>query len=121
MTLQEFLLFFTAILLSSAGQALLKLGAIKLGKVNSSNFFSHLLNILVTPELLAGLFLYGFSAMLFILILTRVKLSVAGPAVSLGYIFSVMIGYFMFKETISTTHMIGLALIICGVILVVQR
>lgn len=121
MTLQEFLLFLGAVLVSSGGQAFLKLGAIKLGPVEAGNAIEKVLNILRTPELLIGLMFYGLSAVLFILVLTRVKLSVAGPAVSVTYIFSVLMGYFIFKEAISVRHLIGLGLIVCGVVLVVKR
>lgn len=121
MTPQEFLLFLAAILVASGGQALLKLGALKLGPVEAGNAIEKVFNILRTPELLIGLAFYGLSAVLFILVLTRVKLTVAAPAVSLTYVFSVMIGYYFFKEAITTRHLIGFVLIICGVVLVVKR
>ncbi|MBM0743935.1 EamA family transporter [Phormidium sp. CLA17] len=121
MTLQEFFLFLSAILMASGGQFLLKLGAGKLGKVSANNFVSHILNIALTPELVAGLALYAFSSIFFILVLTRVKLSVAGPAISISYIFSVLLGYFFFQESISRHHLIGLGLIVAGVVLVVKR
>jgi len=120
-TFQEFLLFLSAILMASGGQFLLKLGAVKLGKVNASNFVSLILNIALTPELVAGLVLYAFSSIFFILVLTRVKLSVAAPAVSISYIFSVLLGYFVFNESISRYQVFGLGLIVAGVILVVKR
>jgi multidrug transporter EmrE-like cation transporter len=120
-TLQEFFLFLSAVLMASGGQFLLKLGAGKLGKVNASNAVSHILNIAQTPELVAGLALYALSSILFILVLTRVKLSVAGPAISISYIFSVLLGYFFFDESISRQHLVGLGLIVLGVILVVKR
>ncbi|MEX0267522.1 EamA family transporter [Leptolyngbyaceae cyanobacterium UHCC 1019] len=121
MTLQEFVLFLSAILMASGGQFLLKLGAGKLGKVNANNFISLILNIALTPELIAGLALYAFSSIFFILVLTRVKLSVAAPAVSISYIFSVLLGYFIFNESISRYQVFGLGLIIAGVVLVVKR
>jgi drug/metabolite transporter (DMT)-like permease len=120
-TFSEFCLFLAAVLTASGGQFLLKLGAMKLGRVNTSNAVSHLTNILLTPELLAGLALYGISAFLFILVLTRVKLSVAGPAVSMGYVISVLLGHFVLHESISVKHLIGLGFIICGVILVINN
>ncbi len=116
MTLSEFLLFLAAILVSSGGQAFLKLGALKLGPVEAGNAIEKV----ITPELLVGLLFYGVSAVLFILVLTRVKLSVAAPAVSITYIISVLIGYFFFQESITMRHLIGFALIICGVVLVVK-
>ncbi len=107
--------------MASGGQLLLKLGAVKLGKVNANNVVSHILNIASTPELVAGLAVYAFSSILFILVLTRVKLSVAGPAVSISYIFSVLLGYFIFNESISRYQLAGLGLIVGGVILVLKR
>jgi len=35
-----------------------------------------------------------------LLLLTRVKLSIAGPAIALVYVFSVLLGYFVFRESV---------------------
>lgn len=121
MTLREFLLLLISVCTAAIGQFLLKLGAVKLGRVSGSNALTHILGIVTTPELIFGLSLYGLSAILYILLLTRVNLSVAGPAVSIGYIISVMIGYFYFKEAIPLSRVIGLGFIICGVVLVVWK
>jgi drug/metabolite transporter (DMT)-like permease len=119
--LQEFLLLLMSILTSVAGQFLLKAGALKLGRVSATNAVNHILNIATTPELLAGLAFYGLGAIAYILLLTRVNLSVAGPAVALVYVFSVLVGYFIFKEPIPISRLAGLALIISGVLLVVWQ
>lgn len=120
-TLPEFGLFLIAILMSVAGQWLLKAGALKLGQVNATNLTSHVLGILTTPELLSGLACYGLGAIAYILVLTRVKLSVAGPAVALVYVFAVLVGYFVFREPIPFSRVIGLGLITCGVLLVIWK
>ncbi len=121
MTPQEFFLLLISVMFSTLGQLFLKLGALKLGKVTSSNFINHVLSIIITPELLIGLMCYGIGAISYILVLTRVKLSVASPSASLIYIFSVLLGYFVFHETITITRFFGLTLIIWGVILVVWK
>lgn len=121
MTPSEFGLFLISILMSVAGQWLLKAGALKLGKVSTDNWLSHVLGILTTPELLAGLTCYGLGAIAYILLLTRVKLSIAGPAVALVYVFSVLLGYFIFQEPIPLSRVVGLGLIICGVLLVIWK
>jgi drug/metabolite transporter (DMT)-like permease len=107
-----------SIIASVSGQFFLKAGALKLGKVNSGNLVRHVLSIVITPELLTGLLCYGLGAITFILLLTRVKLSVAGPAVALTYVFSVILGYFVFHEQIPGIRLVGLAFIVCGVVLV---
>ncbi|MFE1745900.1 EamA family transporter [Coleofasciculus sp. H7-2] len=117
----EFGLFLISILASVAGQFLLKAGALKLGRVNAVNWNSHLLSILSTPELLAGLACYGLGAFVYILLLTRVNLSIAGPAVSLTYVFSVLLGYFIFREAIPLSRVVGLGLIVSGVVLVIWK
>ncbi|MDZ8261515.1 EamA family transporter [Nostoc sp. ChiQUE01b] len=121
MTTPEFGLFLISILASVVGQFLLKTGALKLGQVNAGNFAKHLLNIITTPELLAGLTCYALGACTYILLLTRVKLSVVGPAVALSYVFSVLVAHFVFREVIPLSCLVGLGLIICGVVLVIWK
>lgn len=121
MSLQEFSLLLMSVLASVTGQFFLKLGALKLGKVNLANAVNLLLNIITTPELLTGLAFYGIGAVAYILLLTRVSLSVAGPSASLVYVFSVLLGYFIFKESIPSIRLLGLSLIVGGVILVVWQ
>lgn len=121
MTLQELSLLLMSVLTSVAGQFFLKTGALKLGRVHVGNVVTHILSILTTPELLVGLSCYAFGALAYILLLTRVNLSVAGPSVSLVYVFSVILGYFIFKEPIPLIRLMGLSLILGGVILVVWK
>lgn len=121
MTLQEFLLLLISVMASVAGQFFLKLGALKLGRVNLTNAVNQIFSILTTPELLIGLTCYGIGAVAYILLLTRVNLSVAAPSASLIYVFSVLIGYFLFRESIPLVRLVGLSLIVTGVILVIWR
>ncbi|NMG08321.1 EamA-like transporter family protein [Brasilonema sp. UFV-L1] len=110
-----------SVIASVAGQFFLKLGALKLGSLNPGNTVSQILSIATTPELLAGLSCYGLGALAYILLLTRVNLSIAGPSVSLVYVFSVLMGYFIFREPIPMTRLVGLSFIVSGVILVIWQ
>ena len=121
MTLKEFFLLLVSIMTSVAGQFFLKSGALKLGKVNAENIISHVLSIITIPELVAGLACYALGAVAYILVLTRVNLSVVGPSIALSYVFSVVLGYFVFRETIPVARLVGLGLIVCGVVLVVWQ
>lgn len=121
MTLTEFSVFVLSLMMAVAGQFLLKLGALKLGRVTSENIIEHTLSIVMTPELMGGLAFYGLSAIAYILLLTRVKLSVIAPSVALSYVFSVLIGYFVFRESIPPVRILGLGFIVCGVLLVVWQ
>lgn len=121
MSLKELALLIVSSLTSVIGQTFLKMGADKLGKVTADNLISHVLNIIKTPELLFGLSCYGIGAIFYILLLSRVNLSVAGPSASILYIFSVLVGYFIFKESIPPSRLFGLFFIILGVILVIGK
>jgi drug/metabolite transporter (DMT)-like permease len=120
-SLHEFGLLLLAVLTASGGQFFLKAGAIKLGQVQLSNVVTHILGIVTIPELIFGLLLYALSAVLYILLLTRAPLSVVGPAVSIGYIFSVLMGYYFFKEVITARQLVGLGMVACGVILLAWK
>jgi drug/metabolite transporter (DMT)-like permease len=120
-SLQEFGLLLLSIITGVTGQFFLKTGALKLGKVNAENAIRHIISIATTPELVVGLMFYGLGAIAYILLLTRVKLSVVGPSIALSYVFSVLLGYFIFKEAIPMERVLGLGFIVCGVILVVWQ
>jgi drug/metabolite transporter (DMT)-like permease len=118
---QEFSLLLMSVIISVAGQFFLKLGALKLGRVHAENVINHILSIVTIPELLIGLTCYALGAVAYILLLTRVHLSVAAPAVSIGYIFSVLLGCLILKEPVPLIRLLGLSLIVIGVILVVWQ
>lgn len=121
MNFQEFSFLLISILASVSGQLFLKLGALKLTQSTSNSILERIINIALTSELIVGLACYGLGAIFYILVLTRVSLSVASPSASLVYVFSVLLGYFVFKEDIPLSRAIGLGLIVCGVILVIWK
>ena len=121
MTVEEFGLLLISIIASISGQFFLKAGALKLGKVTVGNVVSHVLSILTTPELLAGLVCYGLGAIAYILLLTRVKLSIASPAIALTYVLAVIIGHLVFQEQIPATRIFGMGFIVFGVVLVMWQ
>lgn len=121
MNIQEFFLLIMSVMASVGGQFFLKVGALKLGSLNPGNTIGQILSIATTPELVVGLSCYGLGAIAYILLLTKVNLSIAGPSVSLVYVFSVLMGYFIFREPIPMMRLIGLSFIVCGVILVIWQ
>ena len=121
MSLQEFALFLLSVIAGVGGQFFLKSGALKLGQLTANNAVSHVIAIATTPELVIGLCCYGVGAVLYILLLTRVPLSVLAPAVAMQYVFSMMLGRFVFNEQIPVVRLVGLGLIICGVVLLMSK
>jgi drug/metabolite transporter (DMT)-like permease len=120
-SIQEFALFLVSIVAGTIGQFFLKSGALKLGQLTANNAVSHVIGIATTPELVIGLCCYGVGAVLYILLLTRVPLSILAPAVALQYVFSVMLGKFVFNEPIPVVRLFGIGFIIFGVVLLMAK
>ena len=73
-----------AIVISMAGQTLLKSGA------GAADFVTQLLDW----HTILGLVLYGGSAMLYIVALRRIPMSVALPCTAISYVAAALIGHF---------------------------
>ena len=111
------LLLLASVLTNVVGQFFLKSGALKLAQVNSTELVSRILDSILIPQLWMGLSFYGVGAIAYILLLSKVPLSIAGPSISLSYVCSVVMGAVFFHESIPITRLVGLGMIVCGVIL----
>ncbi len=117
---QLFLLVMTAAV-GAVGQFFLKAGAIKIPAIAATDLIGKVWGIFTIPELLFGLLCYGLGSVGYVALLTKVPLSVVGPSIAMGYIFSVIIGYFWFREAISPLRLLGLVMIFTGVLLVILK
>jgi len=115
MSLINFLIILLNTLILVTGQFLWKYGM--MGKTLRLDLVS-ITKILFSPFILSGLVLYGMATILWLLILSRVPLSVAYPVQSIAYIIAVFGAYFMFHEPLSLTKIIGVIFIILGVSLI---
>ncbi|MCZ8513824.1 SMR family transporter [Paenibacillus filicis] len=68
----------------------------------------------------AGLACYGLSSIFWLFALRKFPLSTAYPMVSLGYILVMVLGYVLFKETLSMQKWFGAAFISVGVLLIAR-
>ena len=103
LTLSSFSLLCVAITLGSFGQVLLKLGLGKHGIVSGSTPLHTIANIIlamITPKVLSGLFLYVISTFFWLLVLSRVRLSVAYPMISMSYILVVVLSSTILHERV---------------------
>lgn len=119
--MKDFSLLFFNVLLTVIGQILFKHGMNTIGRVNSlRDAVGKLTLAFLNPYILSGIAIYGFTTLVWLIILSRVKLSIAYPMLSSGYVLSIFFSWMLFKESIPKVRMIG-ALVICiGVYLVAQ-
>ncbi|MCL5105232.1 MAG: multidrug resistance protein [Armatimonadetes bacterium] len=114
----SFGLIWIAITLGSFGQILLKLG---LGHkdLGGGSIVATLFKIVLAmtnPYLLGGLALYIISTFFWILVLSRVRLSVAYPLISMSYFMVVILSALVLHERVNWAYAVaGLAFISAGV------
>lgn len=99
-------------MIGSLGSVLLKIGS---GAI-TRDIRSVYTNYRRTLFLVAGLGLFGFSAILFTIALRGGDLSVLYPFVSVGYIFIVLLSKLVLKERINSWKVLGIVSIILGVV-----
>ena len=117
--MKDMLLIIVSVSLAALGQLLLKLGMIKVGRVSSlASAPSMILNALLNPIVLSGLAVFGISALSWLVVLSRVKLSIAYPMVSLGYVAVVLFSWLIFKESVKPITIAGCLAIAIGVFLI---
>ena len=108
-----YLLAFISILLGAVAQYFLKMGMTNWALKGS---VSEMLRLLFHNYYLwSGILCYGVSMLFWLYVLSRMELSKAYPMVSLGYVITLLIGYFLLNEPLSYPKVIGIVLIVAGV------
>ncbi|MEK7584223.1 MAG: EamA family transporter [Patescibacteria group bacterium] len=115
-------LLLTDVLLAAIGQLLLKKGMLLLGPLEFSLAHIPVLIIAVLKNLYIwfALVLYGFGFIFWLFILSKVKLSLAYPALSLVYVLVILGSWLIFKENISYPQLIGIVCIFVGLFFLFQ-
>lgn len=68
--------------------------------------------------IIIGMLIYGLASFIMIIAFKYGDLSVLHPLLTLNYVFAIVLGYFLFKETITTYSIMGVITIVTGVILI---
>ena len=118
----DLLAIFVSVSLAVVGQLLLKMGMLRVGKFsfNISTLVHQYARILLNPFVIAGLFGFFVSMLIWLYVLSRMELSFVYPFVALNYVLILFGSYFLFKETITPLKIVGVAVIIIGVFLVAR-
>jgi drug/metabolite transporter (DMT)-like permease len=81
---------------------------------------SSLKEVVTTPAVWGGLFLFGLSAIVWLSVLSRTSLSFAYPFASLTYVLILLADKFVLNETIPALRWAGVFCIMVGIVLVAQ-
>lgn len=113
MTIVQFVLILANTLMLVTGQFLWKYGLLHREKTFES--LRAVLELVFSPYVLGGLFVYGCATVLWLFILSKVSLGLAYPIQSLAYLISIVGAYYLFDESFSSLKIAGCLLILAGV------
>lgn len=110
------------VLLNAGAQLLLKAGMIQIGhfEFTLTNALPIGIKVMANPPIITGLFMYVISVGVWLLVLSRVQVSLAYPMLSIGYIVNALAAYYLFGEPLTSLRLLGIFIIIGGVYLVAQ-
>jgi drug/metabolite transporter (DMT)-like permease len=118
---KSLILILLAISIAVAGQTCLKTGMNEVGRIEvnlKTDYVETAKTVVVRPIIWAGLFLYGFGAIIWLVVLSRVDLSFAYPMLATSYILIMLISVFKFGEVLTLPRIIGTILICLGVVFI---
>lgn len=114
-------LIIISISIAVGGQLLLKIGMNRIGALDFSgigSLFKFFTQVLRSPIVVLGLFMYVISAALWLIVLSAVDLSFAYPFIGLTYVFVLVLSKFLLKEDVNPVRWIGTIIITIGVIVI---
>ncbi|MDF2960545.1 MAG: arnF [Paenibacillus sp.] len=114
----KYIWLIASILLGALGQVLMKWGIESLKASGASAAAG--MKLLTAWPVAAGLASYGLSSIFWLLALRKFPLSTAYPMVSLGYILVMVLGWYLFQESLSMQKWFGAAFISMGVVLIAR-
>jgi multidrug transporter EmrE-like cation transporter len=76
------------------------------------------LAVVTSPMVWLGLALYGFSAVVWLFVLTKLQVSVAYAFVALGFLLTTILGFVFFGEPLTLRKLTGTGLVMLGIWLV---
>ena len=116
--LLSFLIIIVVAATAASAHILLKIGMNEIGEINAENIKSPgrlIGQFLTTPAILAAIPIYAISNVGWVVVLSRLNLSVAYPFLASLYIFIPILSMLFLSESLSTQHWTGIVVIGIGV------
>ena len=109
--------------LSALAQIVLKLGMSSSAVVRALQdepAFGVVVAIATDWRVLGGLTLYFASAAAWLFVLARMQVSAAYPFVGLGFVLTMVLGWWLLGDSLSATRLVGTLLVAAGVVLIAR-
>ena len=110
-------LILIGVLLNAAAQLFLKAGMSHIGHFEFSvaNALPIAGQVILNVPIIIGLSFYVLSVGIWLLVLSRVPVSLAYPMLSIGYLVNAVAAHYLFGEPLTLMRMMGIVIIIMGV------
>lgn len=88
--------------------------------VDTSGKMGYVLNLMLNPWVLSGIFATFLAGISWMLAMTKFEISYAYPFIGLNYLLVLAAGFLLFNETLSSAKLVGSALVIVGIIVIAK-
>lgn len=106
---------------AAVGQMILKVGMNQVGEIKfGDGFVAGLIRMFSNPYVLGGLAFFAANAFLWLIVLSREKLSFAYPMVAFAYIVTILLSKYVLHEQIPLLRWTGLGAIIIGILMIAK-
>jgi len=110
------------VIMGVIGQLVMKKGMNMIGIVDLKDIFSKkVFSIVFQRYVFVGILLYVLVSLVWLVILSQAELSFVYPLISLGYIITAILSWFLFGENLTMFRFFGILLICGGVYLIVLK
>jgi drug/metabolite transporter (DMT)-like permease len=119
--LKSLALITVAIVMAGAGQVSLKLGMSVVGRIGEGTDPAETARRIVSsPLVLVGLVCYAVGAVVWLIVLSRVNLSLAYPLLALSYVVVTAAAQLFLGEQVSPLRWLGVVIVSLGVAIIVR-
>ena len=108
-----------SIAMGVSGQTMIKLGTLSAANLPAEPV-ARLLLVLRSPWVLLGLMMYGIGALSWVLVLSRLDLSIAYPFLALNFVLVALISWLLLGESIPGLRWVGIGCICVGIFLIAR-
>lgn len=117
------LMILVSVTIAVTGQFMLKSGMNSVGRIGADglhNLSQTVGKVATTPLVVGGLTLYVLSAVIWLVVLSRERLSFAYPLIGVSYIVVVFLSRLVYGDEVSPLKWVGVLLISAGVVFVTR-
>ena len=122
MSPKSMILILVAVLLGVLGQLLLKMGITQVGTLAFGSDLAGLiqlgLRVFGNLKVLGGFAAYGLSSLFWIVVLSKVDLSLAYPMLAINYVLVPLTAWLFLGEQVPTLRWLGAGVVIVGVVII---